>query len=257
MYTQQTRSGLATKFDTFRKNIELTDDQRAKIKRSHIHLREKILQPLSYVSHSFLTGSYKKRTLIKPANDIDVFVVLSGYDQYDIKSNTILDKLKKDLQKSYPNTKISQDKPCIVIEFNHITFELTPAIEIESWFGHNSFYIPEQSKKNEWQQIENPRVLEDKLVQANQRLRQNLNPLIKMMKKCNYVNNLKKKSFEIEEQAINHLWAIQNYRAGVEELLKVYGWKHKKYDHYQISNMSDEQFAMFCRDSLFGTDFPK
>ena len=257
MYSQeQTYSGLPTKFEKFRQKIELTENQRNKIKTSHKHLRENILQPLDYVSHTFLTGSYKKKTLINPANDIDVFIVLSGYSKYDIKPNTILDKLKKDLQKTYPNTKIKQDKPCIVIEFNHVIFELTPAIEINNWYGHNNFYIPEMSKNNTWQKVENPRILEEELTEANKRLNQKLNPLIKMMKKCKVKHNWKIPSFEMEKMAITQLYSIDNFRDGVQKLLEIYNWY--KYDKIiEIKNKSDTEFATFCRDILFGSDFPK
>ena len=255
MYSQY--SGLPTKFDKFRQKIELTENQRDKIKTSHKHLRENILQPLDYVSYTFLTGSYKKKTLINPANDIDVFVILNGYSKYDITPNAILNKLKIDLQKTYPNTKIKQDKPCIVIEFNHITFELTPAIEIKDyWGGDSEFYIPEMSKNNRWQKVENPRILEKALTNANQNLSNKLNPLIKMMKKCKVQNNLKTPSFEMEKMAITQLYSIDNFRDGVQKLLEIYNWY--KYDKIiEIKNKSDTEFATFCRDTLFGYDFPK
>ena len=258
MYFQNSSySGLSTKFEKFRQKIELTQNQRDKIKTSHKHLREKILQPLDYVSQTFLTGSYKKKTLINPANDIDVFVVLSGYTQYDIKPNTILDKLKKDLNITYPKTPVKQDKPCIVIDFNHVTFELTPAIEVENYWGYNTFYIPEMSKNNTWQLIENPRVLEEELTEANKRLNQKLNPLIKMMKKCKIHNGLKTPSFEMEKMAIDSLYYINGFRDGIEQLLKIYNWTTKSYTSYDIENMSDGEFSIFCRDILFGFDFPK
>ncbi len=258
MYFQDSYSGLPSKFETFRKNIELTDSQRTKIQSSHIHLREKILQPLNYVSHTFLTGSYKKKTLIKPANDIDAFVVLSGYDQYDITPNSILNKLKNDLQSSYPNSKIKQNKPCVVIEFNHITFELTPAIEIESFWGHDSeFYIPNMNSSNEWQKIENPRILEKSLTSANKSLNNKLNPLIKMMKKCKQYNNLDNvMSFEMEKMAIDQLYSINGYRDGVEKLLRIYDWTDNRYSQYDIESMTDDDFAYYCRNTLFGNDFP-
>ena len=101
-FNEATYSGLPTKFEKFRQKIALTDNQRDKIKTSHKHLREKILQPLDYISHTFLTGSYKKKTLINPANDIDVFVVLKGYTQHNVKPNIILDKLEKDLNITCP-----------------------------------------------------------------------------------------------------------------------------------------------------------
>ena len=40
---ETTYTGLPTKFDKFRQKIELTDNQRGKIKSSHKHLRENIL----------------------------------------------------------------------------------------------------------------------------------------------------------------------------------------------------------------------
>ena len=226
-FNETTYSGLPTKFEKFRKKIELTDAQRLKIKNSHKHLRENILQPLNYISHTFLTGSYKKKTLINPANDIDVFIVLKGYSKNNITPNAILNKLKKDLQITYPNTKIRQNKPCIVIEFNHVTFELTPAIEIENDCGeYSEFYIPEMSKNNIWQKVENPRVLENSLTQKNQSLDQKLNPLIKMMKKCKVNNNIKTPSFEMEKMAINSLDYFNGFRDGVQHLLRVYEWTH-------------------------------
>ena len=251
-------SGLPTKFDKFRQKIELTENQRDKIKTSHKHLRENILQPLDYISHTFLTGSYKKKTLINPANDIDVFVVLKGYSENNITPNAILNKLKKDLQKTYPNTNIKQDKPCIIIEFSHVIFELTPAIEIKNyWSEYSEFYIPEMSKNNIWQKVENPRVLENSLTQKNQSLNQKLNPLIKMMKKWKVNNNIKIPSFEMEKMAIHSLSSINGFRDGVQQLLRVYESRNKTYNHYNIENMSDQDFAIFCRDSLFGYDFPK
>jgi predicted nucleotidyltransferase len=252
-----TNTGLPTKFDKFRQKIELTYAQKYKIKTSHKHLRENILQKLYYVSNTFLTGSYKKKTLINPANDIDVFVVLSGYTQHNITPNTVLDKLKKDLNITYPETLVKQNKPCIVIDFNHVTFELTPAIEIENYSEvDNKFYIPKMSRDNEWQLVENPRILEKELTKANQRLDNKLNPLIKMMKKCKVNNNLTIPSFEMEKMAINKLYSIDNFRDGVQQLLSIYNW----YNYSKISeikNKSDDEFAIFCRNILFGYDFPK
>ena len=93
---------------------------------------------------------------------------MKGYTKYDVKPNSILDKLKKDLDITYQKTQVKQDKPCVVLEFQHVTFELTPAIEIENyWGGHSEFYIPEMSKNNTWQKVENPRVLENLLTQKN------------------------------------------------------------------------------------------
>jgi hypothetical protein len=113
------------------------------------------------------------------------------------------------------------------------------------------------SKNNTWQLVDNPRILEELLTTSNQNLKNRLNPLIKMMKKSKINNNIKTPSFEMEKMAIDSLYSINGFRDGVQKLLRTYGWTHNTYDYYDIENMSDKDFAILCRDSLFGYDFPK
>jgi hypothetical protein len=109
------------------------------------------------------------------------------------------------------------------------------------------------SKNNTWQLVENPRILEKELTEANQRLNNKLNPLIKMMKKCKVHNNLSTPSFKMEKMAINQLYSIDNFRDGVQQLLSIYSWyNHNKI--LEIKNKSDSEFSTFCRNALFGYD---
>ena len=244
------RTGLPTKFEQFRQEIELTPNQRQRIIDSHTHLRQNNLIRLQYVNDSFLTGSYKRHTMIRPPNDVDIFV-LTNYSPYEVAPNTVLNKLKLDLRSSYPNSVVRQDKPCIVLDFNHCKFELTPAIKV-SQYADLGYYIPSQ-EENTWMKVESPRVLEERLSNANQRLNGMLTPLIKMMKVCKRYNNLKaKKSFELEDIAINSLSYVTDYRDGVQKLLRAYNWTNKS-----LEIMTDQEFASYCRETLFGNDFPE
>lgn len=265
MINQKLEVSLSNRIKYFQKKIELTDKQKEKIQNSHKWLRKSYLDKFDYVEKTFLTGSYKKSTIINQTdNDVDMFVVLKGYDQYSIKPNTILDKLKNDLQGKYTQTKIKQNRPCVVLEFNHITFELTPVIQIDNslqlalgFDNTPDFYMPNTSNTNEWVQVGNPRILEQKLSKANSNLSYQLVPLIKMMKKCKVHNNIQNiQSFEMEQMAIDKLHFIHNYRDGIEQLLRVYNWTHNSYTHYDIENFSDIDFAKFCNE-IFGDDFPK
>ena len=248
------RTGLPAKFEQFRQNIELTENQREKIISTHTHLRENNLIQLSYVTNSFLTGSYKKRTMIKPPNDVDIFVLID-YSQYEITPNAVLKKLKRDLSSAYPNSSVRQDKPCVVLDFLHCKFELTPAINVNQFSGFG-YYIPAQGE-NTWRQVEDPGILEQQLSDANKRLNGMLTPLIKMMKVCKRHNDIKgKKSFELENLAINSLHHISSYRDGVQHLLRVYNWLDFA-QRYSIENMNDQDFASYCRTTLFGNDFPQ
>lgn len=258
---ENNRTGLQTKFDTLRKNIELTDNQLQKIITSHSTLRMEI-EKLPYVQKTFLTGSYKKNTMIRPPNDVDIFVVLTS-DQASLNPQSILDKLKRDISSValYKNSTIRQDRPCVVVDLAHCKFELTPTIQPNSIFG--GYKIPQKKLFEsglEWFDISDPNIFGTKLAQRNSELGMKLIPLIKMMKKLKeYCGISNIKSFQMEEAAFTHLQSIASYRDGVQQLMKIYNWSDPENPnyHYWLSNLSDEEFAKYCRNTLFGTDFPE
>ena len=251
----QLSTGLPAKFEEFRQNIELTENQRADIIGSHTHLRQRNLIPLSYVRETFLTGSYKKRTMIRPPDDVDIFVEIN-YGQGQVTPSSVLSWLKRDLSGAYPSSIVRQDKPCIALDFSHCKFELTPAIPV-NYYTDFGYYIPAQGQ-NAWVQVESPKLLEDRLSSANTRLNGLLVPLIKMMKACKRYNNIDGiKSFEMEDRAIGSLHYVSDYRDGVQKLLRLYNWSDKSRSYWEIESMTDPEFASYCRMVLFGYDFPE
>ena len=255
-----TRSGLESKFNQFKQNIELTENQKSQIITSHTNLRKE-LEKLSYVQSTFLTGSYKKNTMIRPPYDVDIFVVLNQ-DQATLQPQSILDKLKRDISNisTYSKSTIRQDRPCVVVDLNHCMFEITPAL---SQLGILSlgYKIPQKGLYSlNWEYIEDPNSLAKRLSQRNVELGNKLIPLIKMMKKCKNHNKIKNiKSFEMEEKAIQRLSSIFSFRTGVQELLKIYEWSDNSKQNYHqwLQNLSDNDFASHCRSTLFGQEFPQ
>lgn len=247
---------LQVKFEQLRQNIEPTEAQKDSIISTHTHLRQSILQRLSYVKNTILTGSYKRKTMIRPLNDVDIFVLLNyeANNYHNPTPQTVLSRLKDDLKLSYPNTFIKQDKPCISLEFNHCKFELTPAIEVANYWS-KYYQIPNSNDLRQWQQVDDPDILGEQLTRANS-TKPILIPLIKMMKKCKEFNNIKSpKSFEMEILALNQLRYTSSYRDGVQQLLGIYGWLNSQ-DLWNVKAKSDLEFAQYCRTQLFGTDFP-
>lgn len=250
---------LERKFEKLRKSIEPTQAQKTNIQSLHQRLRNDILQKKEYVQNTLLTGSYKKQTLIRPLGDIDIFVILK--ESYSIfgqmmSPQTYLNKLKKDLSDEYPNSHIRQDKPCISIDFDFCTFELTPAIFCESWLG-NSYLIPDQGNINNWKEVDDPSELASQLSKLNVRYSK-LIPLIKIMKHIKRRNNFQfPESYEIEKRAIEifSLDSLVSYRYGVETLLVDFGWINF-WNSVPLMFNSDEQFASFCREKLLGSEFP-
>lgn len=251
----QSNSGLPTAFERFRQALELTEAQRGEISRSHVYLRDSVLKRLNYVTDAILMGSYKRKTMIRPPQDVDIFVVISVSSYSYNSPNTVLGQLKRDLRSSYPNTDMRNDRPCLVLDFNKVTYDLTPAIPSGTILGTH-YKIPSQSGDT-WQAAQDPNELATKLQNANYRLSQKLVPLVKMMKRCRDFNKLSIRSFQIEEIAIQNIRSIQSYRDGVQQMLRLLDWKKPNQSHYDVEYMDDIRFAQFARNDLFGTDFPR
>jgi hypothetical protein len=247
LFITQGRTGLQSKFDTFRSRIELTQKQKEQISGSHKHLRNRCLSSLTYVDETFLTGSYIKNTMIRPPDDVDVFVEVK-YTRMD-SPNTVLNRLKKDLKNHYSST-IKKDRPCVILDFSHCKFELTPF-----FINYYTLYIPNDSLSG-WVSVPHPNDSAKELTAANNKHGGKLVPLIKMMKQCARKNNIACKSYELEQKAIYSLAYFNGFRDGVMQLLRIYDWTHNNYSQLQIQYMTDDQFATFCRNELFGSDFP-
>src|SRR5690606_345315 len=145
----------------------------------------------SYVKSTLLTGSYQRNTMIRPVNDVDLFVVLEDYEEpHEIPSpKVILQRLKRELDKKFPNSPIREDKPCVVVACKHCKFKLTPAFRLNSFPGSH-YRIPQLSNSYGWQVINTPEILEREIAYASVK-KPLLIPLIKMMKRCKQFNKHK------------------------------------------------------------------
>ncbi|MDD2299679.1 MAG: hypothetical protein PHU69_08555 [Fermentimonas sp.] len=150
----------------------------------------------------FQFGSSTRGTILPrkadSGSDIDYMVVFKNPNNY--KPNTLLGYLKKFMEKYYSTSEIYRDSPTMVLELNHIKFELVPAIQ--DYFGNLS--IP--SKLNlltEWISTD-PTGFNKKLTDANTRNSSKLKPVIRLMK---YWNRGKLKghysSYGLEERIVN------------------------------------------------------
>jgi tRNA nucleotidyltransferase (CCA-adding enzyme) len=62
-------------FNEFAARLEPTDTQRQDASAKHSGVRD-CLNTVLWVDSAFLTGSYGRHTIIRPPNDIDLFIVL-------------------------------------------------------------------------------------------------------------------------------------------------------------------------------------
>lgn len=248
-------------FEEFKKQLEPTQAQKDRLITSHTYLRDAI-QPLDIVEKTILTGSYKRKTLIRPLADVDIFVILNYEDPNDAPTpQSVLNRLKRQLQYTYRDSYIKQDRPCVTAAFNHCSFELTPAIEQTkwnwwTWESYKTYWIPYMGNLQKWIEVEDPSVLGAKLSKKNKDLNGMLIPLIKMMKQWKRYNDVRDlKSYRMEEIAIAKLSNLSDYRSGVEQLLYHYG-QISWWDLKRMERMNEYDFADHCRQELFGDLFP-
>lgn len=241
--------------DKFLRSITPTKEDLKKLRERHVHLREQVLESFNEVNNTILAGSYKRKTLLRPIRDVDVLVVLdAGAEKKYPEPKKMLEVLKAKLKNADPKIEIIQDKPCLALVFDSYTFELMPVIE-QKIENRIHFLMPDKTL-NTWQQIEHPNVLKRKLSEKNARFSGKISPLIRMVKCCK--RNTKRvllKSYQIEERAIDSLQSINDYRDGLEQLLKACNAITPK-EYNALKRMNETAFIECCRQHIFGTDFP-
>jgi hypothetical protein len=125
-------STVRASFDEFCSRLEPSELQRADAATKQTGVRDCLSGKL-WVETSFLTGSYARRTIIRPPNDIDLFVVLDyskhGTDYYlaNDAAQRILDQYHSVLKDCYPQTPIRKDHPAIHLAFATYGLDVVPA----------------------------------------------------------------------------------------------------------------------------------
>lgn len=191
-----------TILESFRKlkaNFEITELQKSTLSTRQQNVRKAVEKEL-IVSDSFLTGSYSRHTMIAPLKeaDVDIFVVLHS-DYYEQNGQTnLLDKVRRVLLKTYPDTpKISRNGQAVTITFTDFKVDVVPAFYREG----EGFLIPNSITKR-WIST-NPKVHVEIMNNENEAHDGDLVPIVKMIKGWNRNINHAFVSFYLELLAVN------------------------------------------------------
>lgn len=131
----------------------------------------------------FQFGSSTRGTILPrkadSGSDIDYMIVFKNPNNY--KPDTLLEYLRNFMEKYYSTSEIYRDSPTMVLELNHIKFELVPAKQ--DYFGNLS--IPSKSNLlTEWMSTD-PTGFNKKLTDANTKNSSKLKPVIRLIKYWN------------------------------------------------------------------------
>ncbi len=167
-------------FQALKENLEITQLQTSVVSDRHNRIRECLATKIN-IEESFLTGSYKRSTMIAPLAkaDIDIFVILDPKYLKERGPIWTLNLVKRNLLKTFPRSKIKPDGQAVTITFSDFLVDVVPAFCAVG----GGYYIP-NAKKLSWT-LTDPKVHEEYISSQNEKHDGDLVPLIKMIKGWN------------------------------------------------------------------------
>lgn len=185
---------IAASFERFKSNLEITGLQQSTVSTRQQAVRKAVERRLT-VLDSFVTGSYKRHTMIAPLNraDVDIFVVLDP-TYYAVGGHAaLLDQLRRTLLETYSTTpRISRNGQAVTITFTDFVVDVVPGFNRRG----GGYLIPSAPEKR-WIET-NPKLHETFVTNANAAHSGDLVPLIKMVKAWNRQVDNAFRSFYLE-----------------------------------------------------------
>lgn len=159
-------------------------------------------------------GSYSRNTILPrefdPNSDVDILILFNS-QKGKLKPESYRERLKKFAMKFYERSKVIKDHPSIVIELDHINFDLVPGIFDDGVF-YDSIEIP--GKDTDWIETR-PREFSKSLTEANTRYDSIVKPIIRLVKYWNAANNYPySSSFKLESMIADMNFSSENYQSG-------------------------------------------
>lgn len=158
---------MTTYFRDFLREIRLTDNQVSELKSAHNTLRNRLESDedlKEIVVSTFLQGSYKRSTAVRPKNgkrsDVDI-VIVTNLDRDTVEPDEALEKFRPFLEKYYDG-KFQKQGRSWGIEMSHVDLDIVPTSapsEVETSAIENSFIKSDKTveeaeeTKNSWDNI--------------------------------------------------------------------------------------------------------
>lgn len=193
--------------DNLSSALVLKNDERESIKRSILSLRQRLNAYFNNIEEMFEFGSFTRGTILPrkadSKSDIDFMIVFDNSNDY--KPQTYLNQLKRFAEKYYSTSEIFQSSPTIVLNLNHIKFELVPAYT--SGLFWTTYHIP--APKNafyEWIET-SPNGFNEELTRKNGQENNKIKPMVRLAKYWNAKNGYIYSSFSLEKYIIERSYS--------------------------------------------------
>lgn len=197
-------------------SLVMSEGEKSSVATSITTLESRLDSYFDNLAEDFAFGSYTRRTILPRSaderSDIDYMVVFNDGKQYT--PQTCLNRLKSFAEYYYRASEIHQSSPTMVLELNHIKFELVPA-----YAEYGAYYIPDG--RGGWM-FTSPNNFNKKLTEANNNNSHKVKPTVRLVKYWNIVKNDRDlASFEMEQKIADLLYYPQyGYSSYTDYLLK-------------------------------------
>jgi hypothetical protein len=191
-------------FEKLRRTLELTGLQEATVAVRQQNVRDAVAAQLTVVD-DFLTGSYRRRTLIGPLNraDVDIMVVLDR-SYRDRGPRAVLELVKKALLVEYTRAPtISRNGQAVTVTFTDFVVDVVPAFARPWWASWDESWEICDSGSDSWITT-NPNKHVRLSTSANRAHGGHLVPRIKQLKAWNRTVDEPLRSFHLEALA----WSV-------------------------------------------------
>lgn len=152
-------------------------------------------------------GSYSRDTIIRKDDEADVDMVVI-YKTREVQPDTYLKQIKTFCEGTYNRSTIYQDHPTIVIDMEHIKFEIVPSIYVST--GVVKIPAP-KSKEVKWVNT-NPKELIAKVQNKDKNNKNLILPIIRILKYWNTLNGRPFTSFQIERAIVDKIYTCSTIK---------------------------------------------
>jgi predicted nucleotidyltransferase len=151
-------------------------------------------------------GSYKRDTILPRLHDensdVDLMIMFN-HSVINVNPSTYRKRLHEFADKYYASSEAYKSKPTVVLQLNHIKYDLVPAHqEYSSWRGTTT-YIPESDTG--WMTTD-PHGFNNELTEKNKNNNNHIRPVIRLLKAWNAKAGYPIESFSLEKEIVGQTY---------------------------------------------------
>jgi predicted nucleotidyltransferase len=169
----------------------------------------------SNITETIEFGSYKRDTLLPRKyddhSDVDLMIVFN-HPSLNVQPGTYRNYLITFAEKNYSRSDVKKSNPTVVLQLEHINYDLVPAYKQNSWLNTGTYYIPQNDSA--WMTTD-PHGFNNVLTRANTAYGSNIKRVIRLLKAWNAKAGYPLSSYALEQEvaAMTFWWcnSLEDY----------------------------------------------